>query len=240
MRSEERTYDEMRQIKITTDYIKYPEGSVLIEFGETKVICNATLDDGVPRFLKGQGTGWITAEYAMLPRSTHTRNQREATKGKVKGRTQEISRLIGRSLRAVVDMKMMGERTLLIDCDVIQADGGTRTASISGAFVAMSIAFNNLVKAGKMEKNPIKSFVSAVSLGFVEGELKLDLDYVEDSNADVDLNLVATPDGKIIEIQGTAEKEPFDRKELNEMLDVGFKGIMDIYKIQQQALKGDF
>lgn len=239
MRSEERTYDEMRQIKITTDYIKYPEGSVLIEFGETKVICNATLDDGVPRFLKGQGTGWITAEYAMLPRSTHTRNQREATKGKVKGRTQEISRLIGRSLRAVVDMKMMGERTLLIDCDVIQADGGTRTASISGAFVAMSIAFNNLVKAGKMEKNPIKSFVSAVSLGFVEGELKLDLDYVEDSNADVDLNLVATPDGKIIEIQGTAEKEPFDRKELNEMLDVGFKGIMDIYKIQQQALKGD-
>lgn len=236
MRSNNRTTEQMRNIVITTDYIKYPEGSVLIEFGETKVICNATLEEGVPRFLKGKNEGWITAEYAMLPRSTHTRNQREATKGKVKGRTQEISRLIGRSLRAIVDMSVMGEHTLHIDCDVIQADGGTRTASISGAFVAMYIAFEKLVETGSMKNNPIKGFVSAVSLGLVEGELMLDLDYNEDSNADVDLNLVGTPEGLVIEVQGTAEKVPFDRTALNNMVDLGFKGIEQIYEAQKKAL----
>jgi ribonuclease PH len=236
MRNLGRKNDEMRNIKITTDYIKYPEGSVLIEFGETKVICNVTLEEGVPRFLKDQGTGWITAEYSMLPRATHTRNQREAVKGKVKGRTQEISRLIGRSLRSAVDMNLMGERTMMIDCDVIQADGGTRTASISGAFVAIYIAFDKLVKAGEIEKNPVKEFVSAVSLGIVNDELLLDLDYSEDSNADVDLNIVATNTGKIIEIQGTAEKEPFDKQDLIKMLDLGLKGINTIYEAQKKAL----
>ena len=236
MRSYNRNTDELRPIKITTDYIKYPEGSVLIEFGDTKVICNATLENGVPRFLKDSGQGWITAEYSMLPRATHSRNQREAVKGKIKGRTQEISRLIGRSLRSVVDMNTMGERTLMIDCDVIQADGGTRTASITGAFVAMHIAFDKLVQSGEMEKNPIKDFVSAVSLGFVEGELMLDLDYSEDSNADVDLNLVATNTGKIIEIQGTAEKEPFSRNDLTNMIELGLKGIEKIYSEQKRAL----
>jgi ribonuclease PH len=236
MRNLGRKNDEMRNIKITTNYIKYPEGSVLIEFGETKVICNVTLEEGVPRFLKDQGTGWITAEYSMLPRATHTRNQREAVKGKVKGRTQEISRLIGRSLRSAVDMNLMGERTMMIDCDVIQADGGTRTASISGAFVAIYIAFDKLVKAGEIEKNPVKEFVSAVSLGIVNDELLLDLDYSEDSNADVDLNIVATNTGKIIEIQGTAEKEPFDKQDLIKMLDLGLKGINTIYEAQKKAL----
>ena len=237
MRSEERDFNQMRTIKITTDYIKHPNGSVLIEFGDTKVICNASIEDTVPRFLKGQGTGWLTAEYSMLPQSTHSRNQRESQKGRLSGRTQEISRLIGRSLRAVIDMKLMGEKTLIVDCDVIQADGGTRTASISGAFVATYIAFERLLNEGLIEKDPVKDYVSAVSLGYVEGKLLLDLDYNEDSNADVDMNLVATNDGKIIELQGTAEKEPFDIKQLNEMIELGFGGIKNIYEAQKQAIE---
>ena len=237
MRSEERNFNQMRTIKITTDYIKHPNGSVLIEFGDTKVICNASIEDTVPRFLKGQGTGWLTAEYSMLPQSTHSRNQRESQKGKLSGRTQEISRLIGRSLRAVVDMELMGEKTLIVDCDVIQADGGTRTASISGAFVATYIAFKRLLNDGLIEKNPIKNYISAVSLGYVEGKLLLDLDYNEDSNADVDMNLVATNDGKIVELQGTAEKEAFDIKQLNEMIELGLDGIKNIYEAQKQAIE---
>ncbi len=237
MRSEERAYNQMRTIRITTDYIKHPAGSVLIEFGDTKVICNAAIEDTVPRFLKGQGTGWLTAEYSMLPQSTHSRNQRESQKGKLSGRTQEISRLIGRSLRAVVDMDLMGERTLIVDCDVIQADGGTRTASITGAFVAVYIAFEKLVQEGLMEKNPVKNYVSAVSLGYVEGKLLLDLDYNEDSNADVDMNLVADSNGRIIELQGTAEKESFDVNQLNEMIKLGLNGIDNIYQIQKQAIE---
>jgi ribonuclease PH len=231
-----RDFNQMRTIKIITDYIKHPAGSVLIEFGDTKVICNASIEDSVPRFLKGQGTGWLTAEYSMLPQSTHSRNQRESQKGKLSGRTQEISRLIGRSLRAVVDMELMGERTLIVDCDVIQADGGTRTASISGAFVAVYIAFEKYLDAKILEQNPVKNFVSAVSLGYVENELLLDLDYEEDSNADVDMNLVATPDEKIIEIQGTAEKEPFDSEQLNLMIQLGLRGIKNIYEAQKTAI----
>ncbi|KAA0258398.1 ribonuclease PH [Deferribacter autotrophicus] len=237
MRSDGRRNDEMRLIKITTDYIRYPEGSVLIEFGETKVICNASVTDGVPPFLKGSGTGWVTAEYSMLPRATHTRNVREAQKGKLSGRTQEISRLIGRSLRSVVDMTKLGERTVVIDCDVIQADGGTRTASISGGFVALYLAFERLVESGEMEENPINDFVAAVSVGLVNDEVVLDLNYEEDSAATVDMNVVATSNGEIIEIQGTGEERPFDRKLLDKMLDTAFIGIKNIISAQKEALK---
>lgn len=236
MRSDGRKNDEMRLIKITTDYIKYPEGSVLIEFGETKVICNASITDGVPPFLKGTGTGWITAEYSMLPRATHTRNVRESVKGKLSGRTQEISRLIGRALRSVVDMSVLGERTVVIDCDVIQADGGTRTASISGGFVALYSAFEKLVKSGELDKNPIKNFVAAVSVGVLNDEVILDLNYEEDSTARVDMNVVATDSGEIIEIQGTGEESPFSRDVLNKMIDYAFIGINNIIEAQKKAL----
>jgi len=235
MRTDGRRNDQLRDIIVIKNYIIYPEGSVLIGYGNTKVICNATISDGVPPFLKETNTGWITAEYSMLPRATHVRNQREAQKGKLTGRTQEISRLIGRSLRSAIDLNLIGERTITIDCDVIQADGGTRTASITGGFIALYLATQKLIGEQKIE-NPIKNFVAAVSLGIVSGNLMLDLNYEEDSNADVDMNLVANDKGEIIEIQGTSEKLTFDRNRLNEMLDLGLSGIEQLIEIQKRAL----
>jgi ribonuclease PH len=221
---------------MTRNYTAYAEGSVLVEFGNTKVLCNATVEENVPRWLKGQGRGWVTAEYGMLPRATHTRNRREAASGKQGGRTMEIQRLIARSLRAVVDLEGMGEFMVTVDCDVIQADGGTRTASISGASVAMADAFETLVAKGKLKQNPMKGHVAAVSVGIVEGEALCDLEYVEDSAADTDMNVVMTEEGKMIEIQGTAEGEPFSHEELMELLALAKQGIADIIEVQKAAL----
>lgn len=237
MRIDGRKKNQMRQIRVIKDYIKYPEGSVLIEFGNTRVICNVSISEGVPFFLKGKGCGWITAEYSMLPRSTHERNQRESVKGKLSGRTQEISRLIGRSLRSVVNLGLLGERTVTVDCDVIQADGGTRTASISGAYIALKIAVNKLIAEEIIENDPICGQVCAVSVGICNDEVILDLSYEEDSSAETDLNLVATPDKKIIEIQGTAEKTPFSMNKLDEMLKIAFEGIQQIADIQNKVLE---
>ena len=205
MRPNNRELNQIRPVKITRHYTKYAEGSVLIEFGETKVLCNATIEETVPRFLKGQQQGWVTAEYGMLPRATHSRTQREAAKGKQTGRTMEIQRLIARSLRAVVDLKALGERTITVDCDVIQADGGTRTASITGACVALHDAINHLIENGTLKTNPLKGLVAAVSVGIVDGEAVCDLEYMEDSNAETDMNVVMVEDGRMVEVQGTAE-----------------------------------
>lgn len=209
---------------------------MLVEFGNTKVICNASVEEGVPRFLKGQGKGWLTAEYGMLPRSTGSRMAREAVRGKQSGRTQEIQRLIGRSLRAAVDLKSLGERTIHLDCDVIQADGGTRTASITGACVALNDALEKLVAAKKLEKSPVRSLIAAVSVGIYQGEAVLDLDYIEDSSADTDLNVVMDENGHFIEIQGTAEADPFTPDQLQQMLGLAGKGITDLVKIQRMAM----
>lgn len=236
MRPNDRAVDQIRPIKITRNYTAYAEGSVLVEFGNTKVLCNATVEENVPRWLKGQGKGWVTAEYGMLPRATHTRNRREAASGKQGGRTMEIQRLIARSLRAVVDLKVMGEIMITVDCDVIQADGGTRTASISGASVAMADAINTLLASGKLKKNPMKGHVAAVSVGIVGAQALCDLEYVEDSAADTDMNVVMTEDGKMIEIQGTAEGEPFSHEELMQLLALANKGIADIVEAQKSAL----
>ncbi|CAK1774329.1 MULTISPECIES: ribonuclease PH [Vibrio] len=236
MRPNDRAVDQIRPIKITRNYTAYAEGSVLVEFGNTKVLCNATVEENVPRWLKGQGKGWVTAEYGMLPRATHTRNRREAASGKQGGRTMEIQRLIARSLRAVVDLKVMGEIMITVDCDVIQADGGTRTASISGASVAMADAINSLLVSGKLKKNPMKGHVAAVSVGIVGAQALCDLEYVEDSAADTDMNVVMTEDGKMIEIQGTAEGEPFSHEELMQLLALANKGIADIVEAQKAAL----
>ncbi|PIP80429.1 MAG: ribonuclease PH [Gammaproteobacteria bacterium CG22_combo_CG10-13_8_21_14_all_40_8] len=236
MRPSGRTSNQLRPITITRQYTKHAEGSVLIEFGETKVLCNASVVDGVPRFLKGKNQGWITAEYGMLPRATHTRNDREAARGKQSGRTQEIQRLIGRSLRAAVDLKKLGEVTITIDCDVIQADGGTRTASITGGCVALVDAINQLRKNKKLSGNPLKHLVAAVSVGIFEGEAVLDLDYDEDSNAETDLNLVMTEAGGFIELQGTAEAGTFDADQLQEMLHHGKNGMNELFELQRQAL----
>ncbi|MEZ8412282.1 ribonuclease PH [Vibrio splendidus] len=236
MRPNDRAVDQIRPIKITRNYTAYAEGSVLVEFGNTKVLCNATVEENVPRWLKGQGKGWVTAEYGMLPRATHTRNRREAASGKQGGRTMEIQRLIARSLRAVVDLKVMGEIMITVDCDVIQADGGTRTASISGASVAMADAINSLLASGKLKKNPMKGHVAAVSVGIVGAQALCDLEYVEDSAADTDMNVVMTEDGKMIEIQGTAEGEPFSHEELMQLLALANKGIVDIVEAQKAAL----
>ena len=236
MRPNDRAVDQIRPIKITRNYTAYAEGSVLVEFGNTKVLCNATVEENVPRWLKGQGKGWVTAEYGMLPRATHTRNRREAASGKQGGRTMEIQRLIARSLRAVVDLKVMGEIMITVDCDVIQADGGTRTASISGASVAMADAISSLLASGKLKKNPMKGHVAAVSVGIVGAEALCDLEYVEDSAADTDMNVVMTEDGKMIEIQGTAEGEPFSHEELMQLLALANKGITDIVEAQKAAL----
>ena len=231
-----REWNEMRQIKITRDFLPSAEGSTLIEMGNTRVICTASLEDRVPPFLRNSGKGWLTAEYAMLPMSTSSRNRRESSSGKVKGRTHEIQRLIGRSLRAVTDLNSIGERTIYIDCDVIQADGGTRTASITGAFIALVDALRRLREDGKIEGFPVKDFISAISVGIVNGEVLLDLDYVEDSGADVDMNFVMTGSGGIVEVQGTAEAEPFSRDMLDRMIDVAAKGISELTKKQKDIL----
>ncbi|CCN47577.1 Ribonuclease PH [Vibrio nigripulchritudo MADA3029] len=237
MRPDDRAADQVRPIKITRNYTAYAEGSVLVEFGNTKVLCNASVEENVPRWLKGQGKGWVTAEYGMLPRATHTRNRREAASGKQGGRTMEIQRLIARSLRAVVDLEAMGEIMVTVDCDVIQADGGTRTASISGASVAMADAFQHLIEQGKLKANPMKGHVAAVSVGVVEGKALCDLEYVEDSAADTDMNVVMTEDGRMIEVQGTAEGEPFSHEELLELLALAKTGIGTIVETQKKALE---
>lgn len=231
-----RKYDEIRPIKLTRNYTKHPQGSVLIEMGDTKVICTAAIEDRVPPFLKNTGKGWITAEYSMLPGSTITRKARESSRGKVEGRTQEIQRLIGRALRSVVDLEAIGERTIWIDCDVIQADGGTRTASITGAFVALVDAMHQLKLTGAIEGLPIKNFVSAVSVGIVEGQAVLDLCYQEDSTAKVDMNIVMTDKKEFIEVQGTGEEAPFSRKDLDELLRLGEIGNEALLKIQRESL----
>jgi len=231
-----REFNELRPIRITKNFNKFAEGSVLIEMGETKVICTASIEDKVPPFQKGTGKGWITSEYGMLPRATEVRNPREVTKGRPSGRTMEIQRLIGRSLRAVVDLEALGERTIWIDCDVIQADGGTRTASITGSFIALADALNKLVEKGELQKIPLKSFVAAVSVGIVEGNKLLDLSFQEDANALVDMNVVMTDRGEIVEIQGTGEGGPFSRENLEELLDLAAFGIDKIIKIQKEVL----
>jgi len=231
-----REFNELRPIKITRNFNKFAEGSVLIEMGETKVICTASIEDKVPPFQKGTGKGWITSEYGMLPRATEVRNPREVTKGRPSGRTMEIQRLIGRSLRAVVDLEALGERTIWIDCDVIQADGGTRTASITGSFIALADALNKLVEKGELQKIPLKSFVAAVSVGIVEGNKLLDLSFQEDANALVDMNVVMTDKGEIVEIQGTGEGGPFSRQNFEELLDLAAHGIEQIIKIQKEVL----
>ncbi len=215
-----RKKDEIREIRISKEYIKYPEGSVLIELGNTKVICNATVEEKVPPFLKGSSKGWITAEYSMLPRATNTRTKRESSNGKLTGRTMEIQRLIGRSLRAAIDLKKLGERTIMIDCDVIQADGGTRTAAITGGYLALELAVNKLLDSGKITENPIVSKIAAISVGIVDGEVLLDLEYEEDSRAEVDMNIIMNDRGEFVEIQGTGEGKTFNLKELNSLLEI--------------------
>lgn len=227
----------LRPIKFTKNFTKYAEGSVLVEFGNTKVICNASIEEKVPPFLSDKKEGWITAEYSMLPRSTLTRTIRAVRKGKQDGRSIEIQRLIGRSLRAVIDRKLLGEHTIIVDCDVIQADGGTRTASITGGFVALYEAINFMLKNKMIEKNPILDFVAAVSVGIVNGKKWLDLSYEKDSIADVDMNVVMTGSGNIIEVQGTAEGNPFSRDDLNELLDLAAEGIKKIISLQKEVLK---
>lgn len=233
-----RAAEQLRDIRITRHYTKHAEGSVLVEFGDTKVICTVSVESGVPRFLKGQGQGWLTAEYGMLPRSTGTRNAREASKGKQGGRTLEIQRLIGRSLRAALDLSKLGENTLYIDCDVIQADGGTRTASITGAMVALVDALEAMKTKGALKQNPLKQMVAAVSVGIYQGIPVLDLDYVEDSSAETDLNVVMTDAGGFIEVQGTAEGAPFHPEELNAMLSLAQAGLNQLFEAQRIALAG--
>ena len=231
-----RPVDALRAIRITRDYTKHAEGSVLIECGDTKVICTASIEEKVPGFLKGKGQGWMTAEYGMLPRSTHSRMDREAARGKQSGRTQEIQRLIGRSLRAAFDLQAFGERTLHLDCDVIQADGGTRTASITGAMVAAYDAFAKLLASGAIPAMPVKHFVAAISVGVYQGVPVLDLDYPEDSACDTDMNVIMTEAGSFVEVQGTAEGEAFDRAVMNRLLDLADAGIKDLIKLQKQSL----
>ena len=236
MRTGNHTADSLRNVRITRNYIKHAEGSTLIEFGDTKVICTASVEDSVPPFLRGKGSGWVTAEYSMLPRATHTRSARESSKGKVGGRTHEIQRLIGRSLRAVTDLALLGERTIFIDCDVIQADGGTRTASITGAYVALADATRALVTKGLIPSNPLKEAVAAVSVGIINGQPLLDLDYEEDSTAEVDMNFVMTSSNRFVEVQGTAEIKPFSIDEMDIMRSLAITGIKRLFDIQKAAL----
>jgi ribonuclease PH len=236
MRPSQRQADQLRTVRLTRDFTRHAEGSVLIEMGDTRVLCNASIEENVPPFLRGKGQGWVTAEYGMLPRSTHTRSAREAAKGKQTGRTQEIQRLIGRALRAVVDLKALGERQITLDCDVLQADGGTRCASITGAWVALYIACEKLVTAGKLPANPIRDHVAAISVGIFEGSPVLDLDYPEDSNCDTDMNVVMTGAGGIVEIQGTAEGEPFSREQMSVLVDLATLGVRHLVAAQQSAL----
>ncbi len=236
IRFDGRSDNQLRPISFQRQFTRYAEGSVLVCCGETKVLCNASVEERVPPFMRGAGRGWVTAEYSMLPRSTHTRSMREAAKGKISGRTQEIQRLIGRSLRAVTDLEAMGEITVQIDCDVLQADGGTRTASITGAYVALYDAFAGLVERGVLEKIPLKDSVAAISVGIVAGKPLLDLNYEEDSNAEVDMNFVITGSGKFVEVQGTAEEEPFSLEELDALRDQALKGCAALTELQQLAL----
>jgi len=232
-----RTYEQMREVRLTPGYTKYAEGSVLIEMGETRVICTASIDDRVPMFLKGQGKGWVTAEYSMLPRATETRTARENGRNQVSGRTQEIQRLIGRSLRAVVQHNRLGERTIYLDCDVIQADGGTRTASITGAFVALVLALRKLYNDGKIAAPlPVTDYVAAVSVGIIQGQTLLDLEYSEDSRAEVDMNIVRTGSGNFIEIQGTAESKPFTQDQMSQMIAMANHGIEQLIEVQRRLL----
>src|SRR5579862_6026794 len=236
-RSDNRSPDQLRPVKITPDFITTAEGSVLIEVGNTRVICTASIDEAVPQFMRNSGKGWVSSEYSMLPRSTLTRTPREVSKGRQSGRTHEIQRLIGRSLRAVTDLVRLGERTIWIDCDVIQADGGTRTASITGAFVALGLALEKLVDAGTLTAAPIRDFVAATSVGVVDGAVLLDLCYEEDARADVDLNFVMTGGRKIVEVQATAEQHPFDEAQLKKMMDFGAKGIESLIAKQRGILQ---
>ncbi len=238
IRSQQRAADALRPVKITRGYTMHAEGSVLIEFGATRVLCTASVEEKVPPHKRGSGEGWVTAEYGMLPRATHSRNDREAARGKQSGRTQEIQRLIGRALRAVFDLKLLGERTIQLDCDVLQADGGTRTAAITGAFVAAQDAVNGLLAAGKIQQSPITAAVAAISVGIVQGTPLLDLEYVEDAACDTDMNVVMTGAGHFVEVQGTAEGVAFSRAEMTALLDLAEKGIGELMALQQQALAG--
>lgn len=237
MRAKKRSFKELRPVKIKPDYLDFADGSAFIEIGKTKVIAAATIEEKVPSFLKNRGSGWITAEYSMLPRSTEKRTIRERIQSRISGRTQEIQRLIGRSLRAVTELSVLGERTIILDCDVIQADGGTRTASITAGCVALALALKKMMEEEIIDEMPLKHLVSAVSVGIVEGEMLLDLDYNEDSNADIDMNVVETDTGEIVEVQVTAEKKPFSRKELNSLLDLSHQGIKELIQVQKDVLK---
>lgn len=236
-RSEGRDPRAMRPVRLTPGFVQVAEGSVLIEAGHTRVLCNATVDQGVPAWMRNSGRGWVTAEYGMLPRATLTRSPRESERGKVGGRTHEIQRLIGRSLRAVVDMQVLGERTVILDCDVLQADGGTRTAAITGACAALAIAFNRMVSTGALKSSPLKQLVAATSVGIVEGAILLDLAYEEDSQAEVDMNLVMTEDGGLVEVQATAERQAFPRARLLEMMDYAEAGIRQLHELQRTAIE---
>ncbi len=236
MRSDGRSACSIREVSITRNYTKHAEGSVLVAFGDTKVICTASVEENVPPFLRGKGTGWVTAEYSMLPRATHTRSGREAARGKIGGRTHEIQRLIGRSLRAVTDLTLLGERSVIIDCDVIQADGGTRTASITGAYVALVDAMRLLLERGSLSETPIKEAVAALSVGIVEGEILTDLNYVEDSSAEVDMNFVMTSSNRFVEVQGTAESVPFTIEQMDGMRAAAKDGIQKLFAIQDKVL----
>jgi ribonuclease PH len=239
MRTDGRKVTQLRDVEITRNYTKYAEGSVLVETGDTMVLCNVSIEDSVPYFLRGQNKGWLTAEYSLLPRATQDRNIREAAKRKLSGRTQEIQRLIGRSLRAIIDLDKMGERTIWVDCDVLQADGGTRTASITGAYVALVDAINFMLDEGKLEESPLKGFMAATSVGIVDGTPMLDLCYEEDFKAQVDMNIAMTEAGEIIEIQGTAEEHPFTRDELDQLYDLAEKGILELIEEQKLELIGE-
>jgi len=235
-RPDGRADDALRPVRITRNWLDHAEGSVLVEFGKTRVLCAASVTEGVPRWRKGSGLGWVTAEYAMLPRSTHTRSDRESVKGRIGGRTHEISRLVGRSLRAAIDYKALGENTVVIDCDVLQADGGTRTAAITGAYVALADAVSWLRERGALVREPLVTSVAAVSVGVIEGAPRLDLCYEEDVTAETDMNVVCTGDGRFVEVQGTAEGVPFDRTELDALLDLAVHGCTELARLQQEAL----
>ncbi len=236
-RTDSRAADALRSTRITPGYVSTPEGSVLIEVGHTRVLCNATIENGVPGWMRNSGKGWVTAEYGMLPRATLTRSPREAERGKVGGRTHEIQRLIGRSLRSVVDMRALGERTVILDCDVLQADGGTRTAAITGACVALAIGLGKLVAAGTLKQTPLKQMIAATSVGIVDGNALLDLNYEEDSRATVDMNVVMLASGGLVETQATAEKESYSRAELESLMDLAEAGIRSLHRMQQEALE---
>jgi ribonuclease PH len=236
-RHDGRQANQLRQVKIERGFTRYAEGSVLICFGETRVLCNASVEEKVPPFMRGQGRGWVTAEYSMLPRATQTRSGREAARGKLGGRTMEIQRLIGRALRAIVDFELLGERTIVIDCDVLQADGGTRTASITGAWIALADAVETLLEQGLIKKSPLKDSVAAISSGIVKGQPVLDLDYVEDSGAEVDMNFVMTGDGRFVEVQGTAEEEPFTADQLDALRELASHGCRELTALQLEARK---